>query len=157
LNGWVAEFRMTYTPNRRAGFHDRWHPLLSDVTADRAVVAASSVYRRPDLYHFDVVLYRLVKGSLGRADGWAYVGTAAGVHVEGRAAGNEGRHGDHVALLCSSTAPLWECRWCAGHYCDLAAAADCAASCWDAQRAAWAASQRRFLEATRDAWWAKGR
>lgn len=148
---------MTYTPNRRAGFHDRWYPLLNDVTADRAVVAASSVYGRPDLYHFDVVLYQLVKGTFGRRDGWATVGTAAGVHIEGYEAANERRHGDHVALQCSLSTPPWECRWCQTRYGDLAAAAGCAASCWDAQRAAWADSERRFVEATRDAWWAQGR
>ena len=153
----MADFRLTYTPSRRASLHDRWYPLLSDVAADRAVVAASSVYGRPGLHHFDVVLYRFVPGSFGRRDGWAYAGTAAGIHVEGRAAVNEARHGDHVALLCSSAAPVWECRWCEARYAGLPEAAGCAASCWDAKCASWVAGERAYFEANRGAWWARGR
>jgi hypothetical protein len=150
----VADFRITFTPNRRAGFHDRWFPLLSDVAADRAVVAASTVFGHPDLYRFDVVLFRLVPGTFGRSDAWATVGTAAGVLVEGRAAATQARHGDHVTLLCSSAPPVWECRGCGRRYGDLPKAADCAALCWGAKLEDLRASARRFYEANRGAWWA---
>lgn len=150
----MAWFRITYRPNRRAGFHDRWHPLLDDIQADRAVVGAVSVYGQLGLHRFDATLYRHVTGTFGRADSWAFVGIAASIRVNVALAAVEPRYGDHILLLHPVAAPVWECKWCQARHDDLPAAAVCAARCWDAKRAARAEAERRFFENNRDVWWA---
>jgi hypothetical protein len=157
LNQSVAEFRITYRPNRRTSFHGRWHPLLHDITAERAVVSASSVYGQPGLHRFDASLYQRVRGRLGRAAGWTFAGIAVSIHIDGVGVAREEGYGDHIALLHPSAAPIWECRWCQVKNADLVAAAGCAARGWDAKCAAWAESERRYFEANRDAWWAQRR
>lgn len=153
----MAEFRIAYRPNRRAGFHDRWHPLLNDIQADRAVVGAASVFGQPGLHRFDAALYQRIKGTFGRPDSWTFAGIAASIRIDGAEADVEAHYGDHIALLHPPGVPVWECRWCQARHDSLQSAARCAARCWDAKRAAWAESERRYFEANHNAWWAQRR
>lgn len=149
----MAELRIASTPNRRAGFHDRWHPLLSDVSVDRAVVGAERVYTCPGVYRCTVELYRRQEGTFGWPARRAGVGTTVLAHIGGLSVSDATRHGDSVEMLCPTARPVWECKKCGSTHTELASAGRCAAACTEAIWAALVESVERFYAANVGAWW----